>query len=613
MTTQRPNVIIVITDDQGYGDLGCHGNPVAQTPNLDQLHDESVRLTDFHVAPMCTPTRGQMLTGLDAARNGAVNVSSGRTLLRADLPTMADVFRSGGYNTGIFGKWHLGDNYPYRPQDRGFDESLWFPSSHISSLPDYWENDYFDDVYHHCSRKNGQDTGSQDTSERKRYDGYCTEVFFREGMAWMREQVEAEQPFFAFLPTNAPHYPWWVPAEDREAIEASFSDGESSLPALEPDDRAKIIRFLAMIRNVDTQVGELRTFLSELAIERNTILIFMTDNGSTFGPMYYNAGMRGGKVTLWEGGHRVPFFMHWPDGNLGEPRDIKGLTQVQDMLPTLVDLCGLELPNAKLPSAVPFNPEALDGISLAQALRGQASPPEERMLFINYSRMPRLDYPTPDSPSIMRREGAAVLWKRWRLLERSELYDLDSEPAQTTNIIDDHPGIAQQMTAALDSWWQGVEPIANQIQYITIGSDNENPMMLTACEWMDVFVDQQQQIRRAERRNSYWHLDTERAGTYRFELRRWPQESELRLRSACPATQFVDGEADEGIALPIASARMMIGGDMHTQPLSADDYAAHFTIELDAGPTRLHTWFDDDRNQPICGAYYVYVERLESV
>ena len=136
MSPTRPNVILLITDDQGYGDMACHGNPVAVTPHMDALHDESVRLADFHVAPMCTPTRGQLFTGLDAVRNGAVNVSSGRTLLRADLPTIADRFRHGGYRTGIFGKWHLGDNYPYRPQDRGFEESIWFPSSHINSVPD---------------------------------------------------------------------------------------------------------------------------------------------------------------------------------------------------------------------------------------------------------------------------------------------------------------------------------------------------------------------------------------------------------------------------------------------------------------------------------------------
>jgi len=165
----RPNVIVLLTDDQGYGDLSCHGNPVLKTPNLDRLYSQSVRFTDFHVAPMCTPTRGQLMTGVDALRNGAMNVSSGRTPLRLEYPTMANVFRANGYRTAMFGKWHLGDNYPYRPQDRGFEKAIWFPSSHISSAPDYWNNDYFDDVYRH----NG---------ERQAFKGYCTDVFFREAM-----------------------------------------------------------------------------------------------------------------------------------------------------------------------------------------------------------------------------------------------------------------------------------------------------------------------------------------------------------------------------------------------------------------------------------------------
>ncbi len=172
MNATQPNVIILITDDQGYGDLGCHGNPVAETPNMDALHDESVGLADFHVAPMCTPTRGQLLTGLDAARNGAVNVSSGRTLLRADLTTMADRFRAAGYATGLFGKWHLGDNYPFRPQDRGFDESIWFPSSHINSVPDYWENDYFDDVYMHNGERDGSRAIAPRSSSAKPRPGW---------------------------------------------------------------------------------------------------------------------------------------------------------------------------------------------------------------------------------------------------------------------------------------------------------------------------------------------------------------------------------------------------------------------------------------------------------
>ncbi|MGA1196147.1 MAG: arylsulfatase [Candidatus Latescibacterota bacterium] len=588
MKRLQPNVILIITDDQGYGDLGCHGNPVAQTPHLDALYKDSIRLMDFHVAPMCTPTRGQLLTGVDAARNGAINVSSGRTLLRADLPTMANIFQDSGYRTGLFGKWHLGDNYPYRPQDRGFEESLWFPSSHISSVPDYWENDYFDDVYCH----NGT---------RKEQEGYCTNVFFNAAKTWMQERIDASEPFFTLLPTNAPHGPLFVPVEDREAIEAVFAEKEHLLPELSDTLRKNIIRFLAMIRNLDTEVGALRAFLEQQGVARDTILMFMTDNGSTFGPTYYNAGMRGQKTQLWEGGHRVPFFFYWPNGDVGEAREIEGLTQVQDILPTLMDLCELKVPSDL----------EMDGISLAPVFKEDAPVPEDRMLTINYSRMPgALDYPTPDSPAIMRREGAAVLWKRWRLLEGTALYDLESDPGQERDVAELYPDIARQMRNHLDAWWQDVEPVANQVQRIIIGSEAETPMTLSSCEWMDIFVDQQRQIRVAARKNSYWHLQVERAGTYTFELRRWPRESGLGLREACPETQLTDGQLEEGVALPIARARVMIDGHFYTELAEPDDQAVLFTVDLKAGQTLLHTWFDDESHQPICGAYYVYVERI---
>ena len=173
-TISKPNVIVIMTDDQGYPELSVHGNPILKTPNLDMLHGQSIRLSDYHVSPMCTPTRGQLLTGIDAARNGAVNVSSGRALLRPEIPTIANYFKKAGYSTGAFGKWHLGANYPFRPQDRGFVESVWYPSSSIPSVPAYWGNDYFDDVYIH----NGKE---------ERYKGYCTDVFFTEAKRHIKD------------------------------------------------------------------------------------------------------------------------------------------------------------------------------------------------------------------------------------------------------------------------------------------------------------------------------------------------------------------------------------------------------------------------------------------
>ena len=573
-----------MTDDQGFGDLGCHGNPVACTPHLDALYAESVRLTDFHVAPMCTPTRGQLLTGLDAARNGAVNVSGGRALLRSDLPTLADHFRSAGYRTGLFGKWHLGDTWPYRPQDRGFDEALWFPSSHINSLPDFWENDYFDDVYQHQGR-------------RERFPGYCTDVFFREAMNWMA--AAADRPFLAFLPTNAPHAPLWAPAEDREAMEQIFAEQGHHLPDLSPAERENILRFLAMIRNVDTNVGRLRTFLRERGLDRNTLVIFLTDNGSTFGPLYFNAGMRGAKRSLWEGGHRVPCFWHWPGGGFGPARDIAGLTQVQDILPTLADLCGVPLP------ATPR-----DGISLEPVLCGREPVPPDRTLIVNYSRQADTDHPIPDSRAVVRREGAAVLWRRWRLLEGAVLYNLETDPMQEVDVFDRHPDVASHMTKSLDRWWQGVEEAANAVQSLFVGSPRENPVLLTACEWRDVFLDQQRQLRFGEQKNSFWHLEVVRAGRYRFALRRWPQESGRKLQEGCPATRVTDGWLEEGAALPITRARLMVDGDWHSCPVGPGDTEAVFEIPLAAGPKILHTWFDDPRLQPLCGAYHVEVTFL---
>ncbi len=586
---QPPNVVIVMTDDQGYGELSAHGNPVLETPHLDRLRGESVRLDDFHVAPMCTPTRGQLLTGMDAARNGAINVSSGRALLRPEIPTMADIFVAAGYSTGVFGKWHLGDNYPFRPEDRGFHETVWFPSSHIGSVPDFWGNDYFDDTY----IRNGK---------REAFKGYCTDIFFDEAIDHMKRSAESGTPFLTYIAPNTPHGPLIAKEEDEAALAAALARPEFA--DMSPALKARLASYLGMVRNIDTNMGKLIEFLEEEGLRENTVLIFMTDNGSTHGPLYFNAGMRGMKTELWEGGHRVPFFISWPNGNLADPRDVTGLTQVQDVLPTLLDLAGIE-------TAAAAN---FSGTSLAPVLRGDASVPEDRMLIINYSRMPSgFNYPSPYTQSILTRSHAGVLWKQWRLLEDRELYDLESDPLQTTNVIDRHPEVVARMRDHLHEWWDEVAATANEPQRIVIGDDIENPMMLTGCEWLDVFVDQQSQVRRGTRKTGYWLLDVAEAGEYEFALRRWPREIGAPLASA------PDGG---GTALPISSARLFISDHHHldigekrpygfeglTTPVAGDDTEALFTVSLPRGPMALHTWFEGE-GEVIASAYYVYVRR----
>lgn len=580
----QPNVILIMSDDQGYGELSCHGNPLLKTPHLDQLAAESVRLTDFHVAPMCTPTRGQLMTGQDAFRNAAMNVSSGRTLLRPELQTMADQFQAAGYRTGMFGKWHLGDNYPYRPQDRGFQETLWFPSSHISAVPDYWINDYFDDTYLH----NGH---------RVKQTGYCTDVFFREMQNWIRTRDES-QPFFAYLPLNAPHGPLYVPDQYRRPVEAALREHPEVVQHLKPQRKKALISYLAMCANIDENIGKLEQFLSESKLRDDTIVIFLTDNGSTMGPDYYNAGMRGRKVTLWEGGHRVPCFIRWPHGNLGPARDLNDLAHVQDLLPTLAELCELPLPEQRL-----------DGISLAPRLRGEVKSLPDRMLVVNYSRMPIVGNKKNMFLAKPRKEGAAVLWKRWRWLENRELYDLTSDPLQKQNVAEQHPEVVARMQAHLDQWWQELQPHVAEPQRVIIGHAAENPSMLTACEWLDVFVDQQGQVRRGIRRNGTWQLTIAEAGNYEFELRRWPRESGLKLNEGTPAVKVTDGQLAEGVALPVAKGRLKIGSFEATAKPDADGESITIETPLKPGQMELTTWLLDEQGREICGAYYVYVNR----
>ena len=287
--SRPPNVIFIITDDQGYGDIGCHGNPALSTPNLDQLARASVQLDNHHHDPLCSPSRAALLTGQHAARNGVWHVTEGRHLLHPDALTMADHFSAGGYRTAMFGKWHLGDNYPFAPHYRGFDEALCHKGGGVGELPDYWGNNYIDDTYF----RNGAPL---------RCAGYCTDVFFAAALDFISDPADA--PFFVYLATNAMHAPFHV--EDRFA--APYR--EQGIP----ESRAK---FYGMIANFDENLGRLLQRLDELGLAENTIVIFTSDHGTAagFNPSSgagYNAGMRGVKGSVYEGGHRVNFFMRWP-------------------------------------------------------------------------------------------------------------------------------------------------------------------------------------------------------------------------------------------------------------------------------------------------------------
>ncbi len=554
---RRPNVVIVLSDDQGYGDFSCHGNPVLKTPNLDRLHDQSIRLTDFHVAPMCTPTRGQLLTGRDALRNGATSVCAGRSFLRRGIPTMAELFRGLGYRTALFGKWHLGDSYPNLPHLRGFDEAVYHLGWGITSMADLWLNDYFDGRFRH----NGV---------LQQYKGYCTDVWFNLASDWLKERKQKDEPFLLYLPTNAPHGPLWVPAKYKEPYAGKG-------PAA----------FFGMIANLDENVGKLDGLLRELGLWDDTIFIFFHDNGGTAGVQLFNAGMRGMKTTLYEGGHRAACFLRWPAGKLRPAGDIDELTEVQDLLPTLLELCGTDRGKEL----------AFDGTSLAGLLRGMQDKLTDRMLVVQYGQRPT-------------RGDAAVLWGKWRLVHDKELYDLRTDPGQKNDVAAQHADVLQKMQAHYAKWWADVEPRLDDFTPITIGADQENPVTLSAADWANVYCDNMKNLRDGVNKNGPWHLQVDKDGLYEIGLRRWPREADAAIAAGVPAFKAVDGTLPPGKALPITKARLRIGSVDESRPVALQDKEVVFTLPLRAGSRlQMQTWCYDAQGQELCGAYFAYVRR----
>ncbi|MBN2308260.1 MAG: arylsulfatase [Candidatus Hydrogenedentes bacterium] len=553
---RRPNVVLVLTDDQGYGDLACLGNPIIQTPNLDRLHGQSTRLTDFHVCPTCAPTRASLMTGRYCNRTGVWHTIMGRSILRSDEVTMAEAFAASGYRTAIFGKWHLGDSYPYRPQDRGFHETLCHGGGGVGQTPDYWGNGYFDDTYWH----NGEPAPQT---------GYCTDVWFDGAMDFIARNKE--RPFFCYLSTNAPHTPLYV----DEKYSKPYKDA-----GVEPEQAA----FYGMIANIDENTGRLMAHLREHGLEDNTILLFITDNGTGTGfrkGQGYNAGMRGTKGSEYDGGHRVPCFIRWPGGPIQPGRDVDRLAAHIDILPSLIELCGLDTRRT-----APF-----DGRSLAPILTDPAAEWADRALVVDSQRI--------EHPEQWRK--CAVMTQRWRLVNGTELYDMDSDPGQKQDAAAAHGDVVQGLRKAYEDWWADTSQRFDEYCPLTLGADAENPVRLTCHDWHGPQVPWNQGlIRKGMEANGFWAVEVARQGTYRFELRRWPVELDAPIRSA------VDG----GVAIDATRARLRVGDTELTEPVDDAAAAAVFEVALKPGPARLQTWFEAEGGAPR-GAYYVYVTRIE--
>lgn len=449
---RRPNIVLVLSDDQGYGDVDRHGHPFLKTPALDRMHDESMRFSDFHVSPYCIPTRAALMTGLNPAKCG---ITGCRWRLTPTLTTVADVLRSAGYATGVFGKWHLGFYEKHRPERHGFDEVFIFGGGLLGSpWGDFPGNEYFDPVIYH----NG-------TPEETH--GYCTDVFFGQARAWM-QSARGDKPFFAYIAPNAPHEPFVAPEADtrpyRKLIK-QFPKNPSFLGQVIDDD--KMAQYYGMIANLDRNVGDLVTALREWGIERDTLLIYMNDNGTIVGGGYWNAGMRGSKATVYSGGTRAISFWHWP-GTL-DNRTVTELAAHVDVLPTLAELAGATVE------------EGLDGRSLLPLMEDAAAPWPERMLFDHQGTWRHGN----SGPHI--HSACTVRWGKYHLVRNArvcesncplcgtilhlvfggkddvmahdwELYDLITDPGERDNIAMEQPEVTEKLAKAYAKWWQDMQP-----------------------------------------------------------------------------------------------------------------------------------------------------------
>jgi arylsulfatase A-like enzyme len=556
----RPNIVLIITDDQGYGDLGVHGNPKIKTPNIDRFAHESVRVKNFYVSPVCAPTRASLLTGRYNYRTGVVDTYLGRAMMHPDEVTLAEILAAAGYRTGIFGKWHLGDNAPLRPIDQGFQEALVIKGGGIGQASDpAGGSSYFNPVLQH----NGQP---------RRYQGYCSDIFTKAATDFLA--APGDRPFFAYLAFNCPHDPLEEVPETELAYYKSLNLALSEFPKLgqaipasfaaPPDTTARVY---AMITNIDTNVGRVLKALDDRGLAESTIVIFMTDNGPA--QVRFNAGLRGWKGSVYDGGIRVPFTIRWP-GHFPAGHVVDRIAAHIDVLPTLLDACGLSPPAGV----------RLDGKSLLPLLRGvQTAGWPDRTLYFQWHRG---DQPEPDRAfaarsqtyKLLRHEPIPPALKKPAL----ELYDMEHDPLELHSIAAQHPEILTKMHAGYLAWFKDVTGTRRFAPVrIELGGTRENPTILTRQDWRGP--------RAGWEPNDlgYWEVDVVRPG--RFEVtvhvapRRFP-----------------------------TLARLALGSDRQEHAL--DVGASEFTfsdVAWPAGPGRLEAWVEG--NGTTAGVLDVTVRR----
>ena len=573
----RPNVIFVMPDDISHNAFSYYKAKGPKTPNIDKLAEESVRLTDFHVSPSCSPTRAALLTGRPSDVVGVWHTINGRNMMRADEITMADIFKQNGYATGLFFKWHLGDNYPFRPKDRGFDYVAWVKGGGTGQQPDYWDN-----TNNHANIW-VNDSLVEMTDEDDGIEGaFTTNFFFNRSMDFMEENIQKKKPFFAYIPLGTAHAPHVSPPDARSGVGAKTGT----------------------IENIDKNMGRLIQFLEDKGIADNTILIFTTDNGGG------SDQLRGGKGSNYDGGTRVPCFVRWADGGLGgdgNGREVLPLTAHIDWLPTFMDI--LDLKDA------PNRSEKLK-------IRGKSFKPfldldpsndpieyKNRAVTINdmWTEFPEKYKKLSVKKDIWEND---VITHKWRLIRNStdldwELYDVLVDEKQEVDLISnsENNGIISDLKEEYEKWWQLVAERSNEYTRIILGNDAEPETDLHAMDFHGTIIWEQNMVKKGDKGSGFIAIEFEKPGTYNFDLRRWPKEieKETTLTSAGPGT-----------ALEIATARVKIwNGDTvyvdETKKADPNADGVNFTLKnLPKGPAFIQTWFYNAADEMVGAVYYNY-------
>ena len=530
---QPPNIILILTDDQGVSDVGYNGNPHLHTPNLDELASQSVMFDTFYAHPVCSPTRAALMTGRHPHRLGILDTQSGYSILSPGEVTLAEALKQAGYETGLFGKWHLGDNAPARPQDQGFDRVLTHEGGMIG-MPynPPGGRSYFDPIL-------------LDDGVERRFSGYAPDIFTDAAVAFMREQHQAGKPFFAFLPFNTPHHPLTALEDDAERYRALGLSEQTA-------------RFYAMISNIDENIGKVRTFLEHAGIAGNTIIIFLGDNGTSSlhrQDDLWEAGLRGRKTYTYENGIQVPFFMLAPMADFTPgSRDAIGVTE--DIMPTLLDF--LEIKTGI----------AFDGRSQLPIIADPETPDEIRDLFFQFHRT---SAPVPFRNIAVRRGDFKLVQPVGRMpaeefslaLARFELFNLAEDPFEKNDISARHPEIVEELKAAYSRWlgdvWDGsFKPVRTQI-----GGEHQNPVVLTRQDWLGGGL--------FDGDNGTYVLQVARSGTYRFTF----HASRLLRDDRTVRIELGDTAFD----------RYILRSEINTRIGQ---------IELEAGPTTLSAWINLD-------------------